>query len=262
MKLKIAIPLAYLILLAMGLFFFTSAFVATWKKDNNILLIGDSIQSLLTLLLFALLAWFTTWTEIKRAIVRNKWLIVISLCIAVLGGIVGYMFYDGLKAYISPLLEGLREKVKQTESLSPHFFPVMIFSNNTRVSSMTGLFFGSIPLIGFIPVFGMLFVNGALVGFLAHLPQSSVTLLLAGLAPHGILEIPAFLLSTSVATRINISILRGGYMFLRGDNARAQEEMGYALEAAKLFALIIPLLFIAAFVESYITPLVLKWVGI
>lgn len=259
MKLKTAILAIYLILTMMVLFFLASTFASVWKKNTYILLIGDSLQSLLALLLFAITAHFTTWTEIKRAVVRNRWFIVISLFIALLGGVAGYLFYDSLKAFISPLFEGLRERVKQTETLSPHFFPIMIFSNNTRVSSLIGLLFSSLPLLGLPFILGFLFINGGLIGFLAHFPKSSPTLLLAGLAPHGIFEIPAFLLATSAALRINISMLKGTYMIFKGDNARAREEMGLALEAAKLFAVIIPLLFIAALVESFITPLVLKW---
>jgi len=176
----------------------------------------------------------------------------------VAGCIAGYLLYNDVMALISPFLEWIKKRIEETASISPHLFPVMFFANNTRASSLIGLLFGSVPVFGFLYALFALFFNGAVVGFVAHLPDKSLPYVLLGILPHCIFEVPAFLFAGVVAMRINLSIFK--YILSHEEEAR-KEGANDALEAAKLFTLILPLLFIAALVESYITPLVLEWLG-
>jgi len=60
MKLKIAIPLSYMILIGMFFLFIASFFISLWKNNPRILILTESIQSLLALGLFAIIARATT----------------------------------------------------------------------------------------------------------------------------------------------------------------------------------------------------------
>lgn len=72
------------------------------------------------------------------------------------------------------------------------FSALALFGNNLRAMVMTVLY-GFIPFL-YLPALS-LGLNAALIGMLAALIDGQWLLLLAGLVPHGIFEVPALLLS-------------------------------------------------------------------
>lgn len=108
------------------------------------------------------------------------------------------------------------------------------------------------PLLGIVPMVFLL-INGYMIGILLNLSLHSQGLLRSFLAvaPHGLLEIPAVLLGTSVGLMLGAHATRRLF-------GKPETTLGYDLgEALKFFTImIVPLLFIAAFVEAFLTAFV------
>ncbi len=133
------------------------------------------------------------------------------------------------------------------------FSAVRIFVNNLRASFMSTLF-GCIPLI-YLPALAI-GLNAAVLGALAAYYQASglsLLLFLAGIVPHGIVEIPALLLAFAC-----------GLYLCKELTARVLGRetsgtlSGVFLSVARLYlTVIVPMLAAAAILEAYVTPLVI-----
>jgi len=122
---------------------------------------------------------------------------------------------------------------------------VRIFTHNAGVALLvliSGLFFGLGP---WIMVFFNGFVAGVVSGFLAShgLPAGKILL---GLVPHGLVEIPAFLLSGTAG------IL--WYRCIRDAEDPAEGFKEGMKKALKLYAVTVGMLLVAALIEAYVTP--------
>ena len=130
-----------------------------------------------------------------------------------------------------------------------------IVFQNVRVlifATISGAFsFGVIPiLISMIPFGALGFLFGAFING-GHDPLP----VLLAISAHGIFEIPALALAWASALRIGAIITNPPKHMTVGEAwLRA---MGDALKVG--FALVLPLLIIAAFVEVFITPWIIQW---
>ena len=114
-------------------------------------------------------------------------------------------------------------------------FFALIFLNNT-LTCFLAIFTG--PLIGIFPIFSV-FLNGGLIGWFARVYDESVFILIL---PHGVFEIPAFLISTAIGLRLAREV------FKPADERELKVELGRGLYV--FVRLIVPLLLIAALIES------------
>ena len=131
---------------------------------------------------------------------------------------------------------------------------VTIFLNNLKSSTMY-VIMGIIPFI-FIPGFDAA-SNGAILGAAlaktsSAVNMSPVKLFLLGVAPHGIFEIPALIVSATLGIIICREITRG---LLRKPHKKLNDVLE---ETARCYVLIVlPLIAIASVIEAYITPMLL-----
>ncbi|MDH7593664.1 MAG: stage II sporulation protein M [Methanomicrobiales archaeon] len=130
----------------------------------------------------------------------------------------------------------------------PFIIFIRIFLNNLEACAL--LFLGGTSL-GLFTVL-IISLNGLLIGgviaFSVH--ERGPLFIMAALLPHGLLEIPAFLLSGA----LGLSLAQALWMEVRGagDASESAERLG------RIFiSIVIPLVAIAAFIESFITPYVL-----
>lgn len=117
-------------------------------------------------------------------------------------------------------------------------------------------------MLGFIPflfvTFIPLFFNAVIIGMLGG--ALSLTGMSAGmfallLAPHGILEIPCFLLSCSMGFYLSLGLAR---KIFRSKKAQPFGQIMKELARAYLL-LIFPLTVLAGLAETYVTPLLMGW---
>ena len=137
-----------------------------------------------------------------------------------------------------------------TMSLPQSF--AFITANNTLKSL---LFMFSGLLFGVLPLFFVIF-NGFAVGWVAYDLGTTQGLgyVVAGLTPHGIVEIPAILLAMSMGMSLGYTMLNS----LRGQGGVIKEvKTAFGFFITRVF----PLLILAAVVETLVTPLLIILLG-
>jgi len=80
-------------------------------------------------------------------------------------------------------------------------------------------------------------------------------LFLLHLLPHGIIEIPMILISAGLGVRLGFFM----YLSLKGEKKDMRYEL---LESLRLYMrIIMPLLFVSAVIETFVTPFIVLWVS-
>jgi stage II sporulation protein M len=134
---------------------------------------------------------------------------------------------------------------------TPEIF-VRLFFNNLEACVL--LFLGGASF-GILTIL-ILSLNGILIGSVMEIVHKdhSVIFVAAAILPHGIFEIPAFILSGSFGILLAQSLITEWY---NGGDA-AQDARGFA----RLFIVyVVPLVLIAAFIEAFITPIIIHLVA-
>jgi len=194
--------------------------------------------------------------EVFTTIKENKNLMLISLGLFLLGSISGFYIFKVLlnnnPQVIDSFLKEFQDMFGPLKEITSLELFVTIFYINTRTSfliMMLGVFVGFFP---FLSLWGNGTVVGLLYGkFIAEGGNSLVFLM--GILPHGVIEIPAILIAASQGFRLGKEIISPPPGKSRSESLRVNIRKGL-----KLFALIIPLLLIAALIEVYISAYLFK----
>ncbi len=116
-----------------------------------------------------------------------------------------------------------------------HVFFVVIFLNNA-FTCFLDIILG--PLLGIFPLFSVI-LNGGLIGWFA---QEEGLIVFLAIVPHGMFEIPAFLLSTAIGVKLGREVLK------RKEERHLKDELRKGLRTYLILVLL--LLLIAALIES------------
>jgi len=145
-------------------------------------------------------------------------------------------------------LNMLKESFGWIKDLSPIGIMLVIFLNNALKSLLAivlGAGFGIIPVI---------FVggNGLLLGLVANQVSSEkgALFVLAATLPHGIIEIPMILISSGLGLRLGYLM----YSSIMGKKTDMRSELMQCLWI--YIRIVVPLLFVSAVIETFVTPLV------
>jgi stage II sporulation protein M len=145
------------------------------------------------------------------------------------------------------------EMLKWIMDQPPLIIMMIIFLKNLLASAMAmllGLGFGLVPLM-------VVTSNGFLLGIVSYgaIQKAGWLYLLAGILPHGIIELPVVLLCVAIGFRLGhflaLAILR--------ERADLSHEINMAFHTLLCWAT--PLLFIAAAIETFITPIAISVVA-
>ncbi len=109
------------------------------------------------------------------------------------------------------------------------------------------------PLLCIVPVLTLV-INGGVIGLVSAIimEEESLPFLLAGLLPHGILELPALIMGEAVALSFGVAVLQG----ILGKNkqdiikSNLKSNLKYLVISAGLFLA-------AAIIETFVTPVLL-----
>lgn len=130
-----------------------------------------------------------------------------------------------------------------------------LLMNNWRAMLFTAAY-GMIPFL-FLPVVSLM-SNGTLLGMMVGIYQAngmSVAVLAAGVLPHGVFELPALILSIACGVR-----LCGNMCLLAAGSRKKTPFMELAEELLRVLVLVVaPLTVVAAFIECYVTPVIMGW---
>jgi stage II sporulation protein M len=108
-------------------------------------------------------------------------------------------------------------------------------------------------LFGILPAI-FLFINGAVIGYLIHLSalqgQDLFELIVKGLLPHGIIEIPAIIIACAFGLQFGGKVLSS--IFTKKEN-RGVDWSSFMRQTLTASIWTVILLFVAAIIESTIT---------
>jgi stage II sporulation protein M len=145
-------------------------------------------------------------------------------------------------------IDMLKQSFGWIKDLHPVGIMLVIFLNNAIKSLLAivlGAGFGIIPLI---------FVggNGILLGLVANQVshEQGTLFILAAILPHGIIEIPMVLISSGLGLRL-------GYLMYSSIMGKETDMRSELIQSLRIYMrIVVPLLFVSAFVETFVTPLV------
>ena len=136
------------------------------------------------------------------------------------------------------------------QSIVPPFLGIDISFNNWQVSLATA-FAG----LGLLPtVIGLVF-NGFILGVVSQLTPN-YTMFLAAIVPHGVLELPAFVLAGSLGLRLGVDVLKT--IPTRGISNQLRKDIKQSLYVVIGLA---PIFLIAGLIEAVLTPYIMSLYG-
>lgn len=198
-----------------------------------------------------------------------------------LGFVAGFVYFMLWPARERKTLEFVVQSLKDIPlAASPLILALTLFYHNTR-ASIVAAGAGIVPFL-FLPILDPV-INGGVLGLLCSISQHQglnvPKLVLTQILPHGIFELTAVLYATSVGLYLSAGVGKMARAAWRARKRRRPEETpaepgtadsraaapGEAedptpsrlfRDVVRSFALVvIPLLFVAAFVEGFITPI-------
>lgn len=182
---------------------------------------------------------------------RFIWPYLLIITFVFFGSLVtGYISAANFPSMADTLRESFSSRFESLMTMSPFYIMFAIFLNNAFVS----LLFLVLGLaLGVLPVLFIAF-NGYLVGVIAYLvaQERGLLFILLALLPHGILELPMVFLAASIGLRLGHQV----FSALIGRSTQIKREFKEGLMF--YFRWILPLLLVAAIIETFITPLILN----
>lgn len=164
--------------------------------------------------------------------------------------VVGYYSAASFPYMAETLRESFSSRFSSIMTMIPLFIMFAIFLNNAFLSLLflvLGLALGILPLL-------FIAFNGYVVGVIVYLiaQERGMLFILLGLLPHGILELPMVFLSAGIGLRLGYQVFSA--LIGRPTNIKREFKEGLTF----YFHWILPLLLVAAIIETFITPIILN----
>ncbi len=190
--------------------------------------------------------------EIKKYLFQLKPYILFAGVIFTVATLLGYFIAQNFPGEIEQILEEVKKELGPLQDASSFELFLIIFKQNVFAllsSIILGIFFGIVPCLS-------VFANGLVLGIITFevLKEFSWEILLAGILPHGIIEIPVLIVSVAIGMKIGKTVLER--VFKKRGNIKKELKKAFKF----FFYVLLPLLFLAALIESFITPLLLALV--
>ncbi|MFP4654784.1 MAG: stage II sporulation protein M [Methanohalobium sp.] len=147
-------------------------------------------------------------------------------------------------------MDEFRSMLEFIKDLPPLAIMLFIFLNNTiktLIAMLLGVGFGIIPL-------AFISYNGYIIGIFAYVTyvEKGLMYLVTALLPHGLIELPMVFISTAIGVKLGKEMVNS----VTGRKTNIKEKL---LQGIRFyFYWIIPLFFVAAAVETFITPVFIQ----
>jgi stage II sporulation protein M len=192
----------------------------------------------------------------------NRGYFLIASILLMFGALVGYLQADKVAEVANQLLSELKQivgRIQQDGGGTVTTFRVIFFNNvsSSLMMMVLGLFFAVFPIFGLLS-------NGVLLGFIMDkIAAAGINPLLVfsvGILPHGIFELPAVVFAAAIGIRYGVLVIRSiGSLWRLDARADVRSDWIAVLKQFPMAVLVVVvLLFVAAVVESVITPLLLQ----
>ncbi len=192
--------------------------------------------------------WKAVWDSGLDAEVRRcTWSFLILVVIALVVHLLFPQLRERAVSQIITLMTG-----KELTTASGHISFLALFVNNVQACALIMLY-GLLPYIRLTAI--PLGLNTALIGVLAanSVARGELLMFLTGILPHGIFELPALVLAFAMSLFVCGQVSRR----CKKDQSALSTLNCIALISRFLFLVLVPLLFIAALIEAWVTPALL-----
>ncbi|MNZ88106.1 hypothetical protein D3C78_1069890 [compost metagenome] len=197
-----------------------------------------------------------SWRLFIKDLRQFKVAMGLAFVLFTIGVILGAANSDALVSLVSGDVEQIRElsrKLSETAIPELSFF-TFIFLNNA-IKSVVVIFMGA--LFGVIPLIFLL-MNGVILGWVVAMTASQgadlFDLIVRGLLPHGIIEIPAIIIASGFGLQFGYLVLKGlGELGARDSSERTVDLKAFMRSAGRGTFWIVILLLVAAVIESTLT---------
>ena len=204
-----------------------------------------------------------TWLKIRAGLVEAARFVIgpknlpfhlLSVLAFIIGILVGnYVSTNGVaswllsQGYVPGQGNPVLRQVLQRPALG-----IDIFLNNWLVSIATGL-----AGIGFaVPSFATILFNGFILGVILPL-SPNLTMFLAAILPHGIIEIPSFVLAGSIGIKLGYAAWK-----TRIGGTDSKDYLAHTLRQTVYIVVgLAPIFLIAGLIEADVTPLIMRMFG-
>ncbi len=207
--------------------------------------------------------WKTGFEKTKRgfselmnflAETRNIVFHIFSILIFSMGIVLGkYLSSLGIREIINALASSQGKINPLFSTYGLPFLALDISFHNWQVSlamALSGIIF-------MFPTITTLIFNGFILGVVEDTTQN-ITMFLAAILPHGIIELPSFIIAGSVGLKLGLSFIRA----LKNGSLIFDSEFSNTLKRTIYIVLgLLPLFIIAGIVETFITPYVMHLYG-
>ena len=163
--------------------------------------------------------------------------------------VIGFVVAGSLPQMSDAAVSGFKSEVSPLKQLSPISLMLGIFANNALkclLAIVLGIVLGIAPAV-------FILINGLMLGIVVGvtLPHTSLLYILVGMVPHGVIELPMVFISTAIGLKL-------GVVGLKALLGKREGVFGKIKEALMIYIVwIFPLLFLAAFIETFVTGPVL-----
>jgi len=182
---------------------------------------------------------------------------IFSAALFILTAVLAYIYFlyhpEQAQSVFAKLAEILRSKIPLQSGFNQ---ALAIFINNS-VGSFLSLFLGLIPFL-FLPVLSIL-TNGTAMGIVSAVSAAQGIdpfKVFISIAPHGLLELPALFYAAGLGIYISREIIK--HLFFPES---VKESFTSLLKQifTTFITVVLPLLLIAALIESFITPVLISF---
>jgi stage II sporulation protein M len=176
--------------------------------------------------------------------------IAIAAGIVLGSAVLGFMFAQQHPAEIEQLLQELKNSLGSLLTFTPVKLAGAIFLNNalkTMAMVLAGIILGIFPVLALIG-------NGYILGVIGYVTYAKAgwPLFFASILPHGIIELPSIIVGAALGMRLGVQVFQKVFQ---------KKDISLWRECKRAFGftmiVIVPLLLIAACIESFITPVII-----
>lgn len=175
--------------------------------------------------------------------------ILLSVLLFAGSAILGFVAASRDPQLVAIYIEEIGSKIGWILGLSPPMMMGFIFLNNlfaSTIAMLLGIGFGIVPALAAV-------LNGVVLGVIGYhaIETIGVMYLVAAILPHGIIELPTVLVCIGVGFRLGHLL----FLTLLGKDVDLGGEVRFAL---RLLRWVVLFLFLAAVIETLITPIVIQ----
>ncbi len=176
---------------------------------------------------------------------RLRWYVLTVMVVFAIFTAIGYTIAVTSPSFTDQTITGFKEEVGPLKETSALQLMLGIFENNVIKCFMVvvlGLALGIAPLLFMV-------ANGIVIGIVvgATLAKAGILYVMVGILPHGIIEMPMVFLSAAIGLKLGFDVIRA--LVLKKVHLWKDIREGLLI----FIFWVAPLLFVAAFMETFVT---------